>query len=108
MQINYKGLGRRVRQQRDLKGMTQDQLAERVGVSCSFIGHIERGEKKASLDTLVALSNALVIPPTVLLQDSLTNDVLESQMLVNENEKDLFRDLMGVFREHSRTYEEPY
>ena len=38
---------------------TQEQLAEKTGVSTSFVGHIERGEKQASVDTVVTLSKCL-------------------------------------------------
>ena len=65
--MDYGKLGERVRKQRILNQLTQAQLAEKVGVSTSFIGHIERGEKKASTETIVALCNAMEITPTVLL-----------------------------------------
>ncbi|MBQ2433145.1 MAG: helix-turn-helix transcriptional regulator, partial [Clostridia bacterium] len=57
--MNYNALGKRIREQRRALGLTQEQLAEKVGVSLSFIGHIERGSRKASLDTLVAICNAM-------------------------------------------------
>ena len=75
----YKGLGKRIKQQRILAKMTQEKLAEKVGISLSFLGHIERGTRKASLDTLVKISNALEVSPDLLLQDSLTDDRLNLQ-----------------------------
>ena len=57
--MDYVDMGKRVRKQRQLIGLTQQELAERIGVSTSFVGHVERGTRKASLETLVALSNAL-------------------------------------------------
>ena len=42
--------------------MTQKQLADAMHVSCSLIGHIERGSRKPSLETLVSLSKVLNIP----------------------------------------------
>ena len=77
----------RVRQQRTLRNMTQGELADRVGVSTSFIGHIERGEKKASVETIVALCNAMEVSPSALLQDSLSNAVMQSQMSLDEDSK---------------------
>ena len=65
--MDYKALGKRIRQQRQVAGITQEELAEKTGVSCSFIGHIERGEKKASIETLVCLCNTMKIAPTILL-----------------------------------------
>ena len=39
--------------------MTQADLARRIGVSASFIGHIERAEKVPSLETMARLGEAL-------------------------------------------------
>lgn len=100
--MDYAKLGTRVRQQRLLNGLTQDQLAERTGVSCSFIGHIERGEKKASVETVVALCNAMDISPSVLLQDSLSDAVMRSQLSFDRENQDLMEGLMHVLREHSQ------
>lgn len=100
--MDYAKLGARVRKQRILNQLTQGELARRVGVSTSFIGHIERGEKKASIETVVALCNAMEITPTVLLQDSLSDAAMLSQIDVGEENRLLFADLMQVLREHSR------
>lgn len=72
--MNYIGLGKRIRTQRRKLHWTQEELAERVGISLSFIGHIERGTRKASLDTLVSISNILKVSPALLLRDSLIDD----------------------------------
>ena len=100
--MDYKKLGMRVRQQRVLCQLTQEQLAEKAGVSNSFIGHIERGEKKASVETVVALCNAMDISPSVLLQDSLSDAVIQSQLSFNEENRQLMSGLMQVLREHSQ------
>ena len=39
--------------------MTQEGLAERVEISASFMGHIERGSRKMSVDTLCRIAHAL-------------------------------------------------
>ena len=99
--MDYKKLGVRVRQQRILSEMTQEQLAKRVGISTSFVGHIERGEKKASIETVVALCNALEVSPAVLLQDSLSIEVMQSHLAASEENRMLLSDLMQVLREHT-------
>ena len=57
MTVNYQDLGLRVRDARKAKHLTQEQLAEKVGISSSFMGHIERGTRIASIDTLVSVCN---------------------------------------------------
>jgi len=94
--MDYKSLGRRVKQQRIMAELTQEELAEKAGVSCSFIGHIERGEKKASIETLVCLCNAMKISPTVLLQESLDPDIVSS-----DGSGKFIQDLIQVMREHN-------
>ena len=56
---NMAAMGLRIRQRRTELNLTQEDLAERAGVSVSFIGHIERGEKAASVDTMVELCKVL-------------------------------------------------
>lgn len=57
--MDYLALGRRIRERRRELGLTQEALAEKAGISTSFIGHLERAEKIPSLETVVKLSYAL-------------------------------------------------
>lgn len=57
--MDYKELGKRVRKLRKELNLTQEQLAEKLGISVSFLGHIERGTRIASIDTLEKLWFAL-------------------------------------------------
>ena len=70
MQINYLGLGRQIRKRRKALHLTQDELATRAGISLSFLGHIERGSRKASIETLVSTAAALGTSPDSLLIDT--------------------------------------
>ncbi len=55
---------RRLRQQH---GMTQEDLAERVGVSARYIGSIERATVTISIKVLVNIARAFDVEPGVLL-----------------------------------------
>lgn len=101
--VDYRALGRRVRQQRVLNEMTQEELAEKAGISCSFVGHIERGEKKASVETLVCLCNALGVSPNILLQDSLEHTSFDGCLEYGEENSALVNDIMQVLREHKKS-----
>ena len=57
--MDYAAMGQRVRQRRQSLGLKQGEVAASVGVTTSFIGQIERGEKKASAETIVALCERL-------------------------------------------------
>ena len=97
----YQELGKRVRQQRMLAQMTQEKLAEKAGISLSFLGHIERGTRKASLDTLVKLCNALKVSPRVLLQDSLMDDLLGDNVEISEPQRKLLREISNRIIEYN-------
>lgn len=44
-------LGRRVKELRKRKALTQEQLAERAGLDVKFVGSIERGTENPSIQT---------------------------------------------------------
>lgn len=52
-------VGARLRQFRQARRLTQEQLAERAGLSDKFVGEVERGRGNPTLTTLAALSEAL-------------------------------------------------
>ncbi|MBI4476019.1 MAG: helix-turn-helix transcriptional regulator [Acidobacteria bacterium] len=54
-------LAARVKQLRRAHRLTQEQLAERAGLSYKFVGEIERGTGNPSLETLEKLSDAFEI-----------------------------------------------
>lgn len=57
--LDYTAMGSRIKDARRRAGLTQEALSEAVGISLSFLGHIERGSRKASLETLYRLAAAL-------------------------------------------------
>lgn len=65
--MDYITLGKRIRERRKDMHLTQQYLAEAAGISASFLGHIERGSRVLSLDTLMSLCRALNATPNELL-----------------------------------------
>ncbi len=65
------GLGLKISYYRKYRGYTQEELAERAGVSTTFIGMVEApGLYKApSLKTLYQIASALEVPIYKLLQE---------------------------------------
>jgi len=70
LEIDYYGIGTRVRRLRKARGLTQRALAELSGQEPSNISHIERAATKLSLPTLVSIANALEVTVDELLCDS--------------------------------------
>lgn len=59
MVLNYKIIGARIRTRRKAMHWTQEQLAERIDRSFTFVGHIERGTRAMSLETFFEIVRAL-------------------------------------------------
>ena len=57
--LDYGKMGMRIRQVRKAKGWSQNELAEKCGISMSFLGHIERGSRIMSMETFANICTAL-------------------------------------------------
>lgn len=66
---DYYKIGQRVRKYRKAYGLSQEQLAEKIGISTTHMSHIETGNTKLSLPVLVALSQALDVQTDALLYE---------------------------------------
>ena len=56
------GLGRRIFALRTAKGLSQDKLAEKAGMSVKHLGKIERGAANASIKCVAGIAEALDMP----------------------------------------------
>ena len=54
-----KAIGERVKSARKNKGITQEKLADMVGVSTTYIGFIEQGQRLPSIKTSDKIARAL-------------------------------------------------
>ena len=62
-------LARRVKERRKSLGLTQEQLADRAGLTINFVGRLEIGERSPSFATLVRLAKALGVDASYLLSE---------------------------------------
>ncbi len=72
--MDYKRLGKRIREERQRLGLTQAELAEDINISDTYMGAIERGERSLTLDTLVRLVNRLGVTVDYMLADSVMDN----------------------------------
>lgn len=84
--MDYKLLGQRIRTARIAAGLSQEQLAERVGLTSQHISHTEVATTKISLPALVKIANALHTSVDKLLFDS-----------VQESKSHLMTEVQTVF-----------
>jgi transcriptional regulator with XRE-family HTH domain len=55
----YRALGKTVRAERKKARLSQEALAEKADLTRNYIGDIERGEKKVTLEALAKIAKAL-------------------------------------------------
>ena len=60
MKINpKKQIGVRLKELRKGKGLSQEELAEKVQTSANYLSHIERGTKNPTLDMLIKIADSM-------------------------------------------------
>jgi len=64
MENFYRQLGNKIKELRKKRGLTQEELAWKSAISLNFLGQIERGQKKPSIETLRNISDTLEINPS--------------------------------------------
>lgn len=87
--MDYKKLGKRIREERQKLHLTQAQLAEDIDISDTYMGAIERGERSLTLDTLVRLVNRLGVSVDYMLSDSVSdsdNNIIEQFKQITDHQ----------------------
>ena len=62
-------VARNVRRLREQRGLSQDELGERAGITRNYVGMIERRESSPSIDVIEKLAKALGVSPTGLFEE---------------------------------------
>lgn len=69
MKLDYVEIGKRVRRFRKANRLSQEQLAEKVGISCTHLSHIETANTKLSLPVFVNIARTLGVRTDQMLYD---------------------------------------
>lgn len=64
-----RAFGRRVRELRVTRGLSQEELAERSSLHRTYVSSVERGQRNVGLDNVHALARALGVPPSTLFEE---------------------------------------
>lgn len=100
---NFQELGKMIKILRDNKGLTQEQLAEALDISCPYVSGLECGKKIPSLSIFLGLVEILETEPNTLLRGSYTiHDVIhlrkELMHEIDELSKDQVESLLNMLR----------
>lgn len=74
--MDYYAIGQRIRKIRKAQNISQERLAEVIGISVTHMSHIETGNTKLSLQVLVDLAAALEVS---------TDDLLFEKSIAERN-----------------------
>lgn len=106
-----KQLGQRIRDLRNERHMSQEELSFKAGISPAHLGQIERALKNPTIDTVAKIAAALDIPvATLFTMDSVsapsqnaTIGKINAQLLnmSEEEQKDILR-MIRIFRGYQR------
>lgn len=89
IELNLKSIGSNIRQYRKQKNLSQEELAELIEVSSTYISQIELGKKLPSLDIFVKLLNAIDASADLVLAEVIISSYSFKVSELNERMKDL-------------------
>lgn len=72
-------IGRRIRKYREVRGISQVQLAEKLGISNSRVSNWEQGINRPDADILADMCRVLEVSPSELLDVRLSSDELDEK-----------------------------
>lgn len=105
--LNYKEIGNEIQKIRKSRDITQEMLAEFTDLSTAHIGHIERGTRIPSLETIVRICRVLQISINTIIPIDTVKSFNNSSNLDSEYSdilKDLDRALNKASDEDAKRY----
>lgn len=84
--------GKVFKEYREKHQITQENLAETLGISPKYISRIENGNSGIKTQTLINYMNTLSIPPNIIYKDFIKDEQLKSQILLFEKISTLSKD----------------
>ena len=105
--MNFEDIGKRIRKRRLELGYTQEALAEKVDVTDTYIGAIERSTSKCSIETIAKIAKALDLNMDYLLFGTNPDncDIQFTDIMKNlpQNKKQLFINICEAIAEKINT-----
>lgn len=101
-------IGAKLKDARKSMGLTQEEVAETLGLAPRYISDIERDKTKGSITTLINLCNMYKVSPTFILRDYLSSENIEfdESLLgfhnLTSNEKAVIKKLITFMNENKK------
>ncbi len=84
MPVNFKAIGKRLKEIRKREGLSQASLAEKADLSAQYVSQIETAKKRASLESLVKMANAMHVSVDDLLYGNMPENPKEYQTDISD------------------------
>ena len=97
-------LGLRIRELRNERHMSQEELAFKAGISAAHLGQIERALKNPTIDTVAKIAAAMGVPITTLFTEEQSKSDMDSPVISKINAhlmdmtEDQQRDFLRIIR----------
>lgn len=77
-------IGARIKEIRQKKSLTQEQLAERMDINSKYLSGIERGKENPTLNTLIKLAKSLDVDIGEIFTSVQIEDPTQRKTMINE------------------------
>lgn len=109
--MDYYEIGQRIRKIRKAYGLSQEELAEKIGISTTHMSHIETGNTKLSLSVLVSIATILEVQTDDLLfeqasasRSSTLNEIASSLDKCSSQELKIIQDIVRAAKTALQKY----
>lgn len=82
--IDYKKVGEKIRIEREKFGLSREEIAEKLNLSSTYIGQIERGDRRMRFDTYIKFARFFHVPTDYLLSFEELNTAFDDRVLEEE------------------------
>lgn len=87
--MDYKIIGRKIANGRIKKGLTQEELAEKIDSNSGYVSNIETAKKRPSLGMLIRIVNVLDLSLDYLIVNEMENKQLKDDIQIMELYKEI-------------------
>ncbi len=106
--MKFPNLGKKIKNERIKRGITQQRLAEKIDISTNFMSLIENG-RNMSVETLIKIADAFSVSVDYLLSDTMdiSGDNISAQIsynlsTLNDDEKLFFLNMIKQYKNIER------
>lgn len=89
-------VGSKIKHLREIKGWTQQALADRAGVSRSYLGELERDVSQPTISVLKRIADAFEVPLDMFLEDTKLLPLQALEDYFPEDVREFLRDREGL------------